>query len=288
MPAQFFVDGRGPGKWRYLKGTKSITRISRSTGHRVHLRRRARSPSPTTTTGPSRTILTGEGGATPSRFKHLIQTEDGRYRRLTPRELERLNGFPDDWTAGHVRRQARIHDGQRPGRRPRRASRRRARSTEIATPAASRSAQPPPSRWPDSSCRIRRRSSPAVRKVMRANRARDTGPERRLRQALREAGLGGYRLNWRRRLVGPTSPTPAAGSRSSSTAATGTTARAATRTCRSRTRSSGPASSSSTGSATLASAPMLEAADWTVIEAWECDVRDRLPQVTEAVRRVHG
>ena len=27
-----------------------------------------------------------------------MQVEDGRYRRLTPRELERLNGFPDDWT----------------------------------------------------------------------------------------------------------------------------------------------------------------------------------------------
>ena len=24
---------------------------------------------------------------------------EGRYRRLTPRELERANGFPDDWTA---------------------------------------------------------------------------------------------------------------------------------------------------------------------------------------------
>ena len=35
---------------------------------------------------------------TPSRFKHMIQVEDGRYRRLTSRELERLNGFPDDWT----------------------------------------------------------------------------------------------------------------------------------------------------------------------------------------------
>ena len=40
-------------------------------------------------------------------------------------------------------------------------------------------------------------SSPAVRNVMRANRARDTGPELRLRRALREAGLGGYRLNWK-------------------------------------------------------------------------------------------
>jgi DNA mismatch endonuclease, patch repair protein len=33
---------------------------------------------------------------------------------------------------------------------------------------------------------------------MRANRARNTGPERRLREALRAAGLGGYRLNWRK------------------------------------------------------------------------------------------
>src|SRR6476646_4985472 len=39
-------------------------------------------------------------------------------------------------------------------------------------------------------------SSPAVRNVMRANRARNTVPEVRLRRALREAGLGGYRLNW--------------------------------------------------------------------------------------------
>lgn len=33
---------------------------------------------------------------------------------------------------------------------------------------------------------------------MRANRARDTEPERRLRKALRDAGLGGYRINWKK------------------------------------------------------------------------------------------
>ena len=48
-------------------------------------------------TNPSRTILTGEGGKTPSRFKHIIKTHKG-HRRLTPLELERLNGFPDNWT----------------------------------------------------------------------------------------------------------------------------------------------------------------------------------------------
>jgi DNA (cytosine-5)-methyltransferase 1 len=28
----------------------------------------------------------------------VIRSSDGRHRRLTPVELERLNGFPDDWT----------------------------------------------------------------------------------------------------------------------------------------------------------------------------------------------
>jgi len=41
--------------------------------------------------------LTGEGGTSPSRFKHIIYTSRG-YRRLVPIELERLSGFPDDWT----------------------------------------------------------------------------------------------------------------------------------------------------------------------------------------------
>ena len=46
---------------------------------------------------PSRTIITGEGGPSPSRFKHVIKTKQG-LRRLTPIELERLNMFPDDYT----------------------------------------------------------------------------------------------------------------------------------------------------------------------------------------------
>ena len=49
---------------------------------------------------PSRTIITGEGGKSPSRFKHVIETEKG-FRRLTPIELERLNMFPDNHTQLH-------------------------------------------------------------------------------------------------------------------------------------------------------------------------------------------
>jgi DNA (cytosine-5)-methyltransferase 1 len=45
----------------------------------------------------SRTIITGEGGKSPSRFKHIVNSDRG-LRRLTPLELERLNMFPDDHT----------------------------------------------------------------------------------------------------------------------------------------------------------------------------------------------
>jgi len=55
---------------------------------------------PDPTDKPSRTIVTGEGGSTPSRFKHVVKTENGRWRRLMPLELERLNMFPDNHTEG--------------------------------------------------------------------------------------------------------------------------------------------------------------------------------------------
>ncbi len=99
VPAQFFVDGDDLEKWRFLKGAKSLTRISRATGME-YTYDEGPIPFPDPLDRASRTILTGEGGSTPSRFKHLIQVESGRFRRLTPRELERLNGFPGDWTAG--------------------------------------------------------------------------------------------------------------------------------------------------------------------------------------------
>ena len=42
-------------------------------------------------------IITGEGGKSPSRFKHVVDSDRG-LRRLTPIELERLNMFPDNHT----------------------------------------------------------------------------------------------------------------------------------------------------------------------------------------------
>ena len=43
---------------------------------------------------PSRTVITSEGGVAASRTKHVVRGTDGRLRRLTPDELDALNGFP--------------------------------------------------------------------------------------------------------------------------------------------------------------------------------------------------
>jgi DNA (cytosine-5)-methyltransferase 1 len=97
VPHSYFVPAEELPRWQYLKGGKRERRFHKGSGT-PYFYVEGRIPYPDPIDGPSRTILTGEGGRTPSRFKHLIQVEDGRYRRLTPRELERLNGFPDDWT----------------------------------------------------------------------------------------------------------------------------------------------------------------------------------------------
>jgi DNA (cytosine-5)-methyltransferase 1 len=96
--AEYFIPPEEQPRWQYLKGAKRERRVHKGSDT-PYFYVEGPIPYPDPTDRPSRTILTGEGGRTPSRFKHLIQVEDGRFRRLTPRELERLNGFPDDWTA---------------------------------------------------------------------------------------------------------------------------------------------------------------------------------------------
>lgn len=95
VPAEYWIDEERLPEWQYLKGAKSLERVSAS-GH-VYNYSEGKMAFPDGLDKPSRTILTGEGGVSPSRFKHIIETESG-YRRLTPVELERLNGFPDNWT----------------------------------------------------------------------------------------------------------------------------------------------------------------------------------------------
>ncbi|WP_299135710.1 DNA (cytosine-5-)-methyltransferase [uncultured Tenacibaculum sp.] len=92
---EFFIDENDKPKWEYLKGAKTIERKSAdgfvykySEGGMIY---------PDSLDNASRTIITGEGGKSPSRFKHVVVSDRG-LRRLTPIELERLNMFPDNHT----------------------------------------------------------------------------------------------------------------------------------------------------------------------------------------------
>ncbi len=99
IPGSFYIDTENLHKWEYLKGAKNQMRINKTLGFEYRYSEGGMIfPDPLNQ--PSRTIITGEGGTAPSRFKHVIQTYDGRLRRLTPVELERLNMFPDNHTKG--------------------------------------------------------------------------------------------------------------------------------------------------------------------------------------------
>ena len=95
VTSEFFIDDKDKDKWEYLKGAKTIERKSPdgfvykySEGGMIY---------PDALDNASRTIITGEGGKSPSRFKHVVVSDRG-LRRLTPIELERLNMFPDNHT----------------------------------------------------------------------------------------------------------------------------------------------------------------------------------------------
>ena len=95
IPSDFYILKSDESKWKYLKNSKKEKRKTKtgfiynySEGSMIY---------PDSLDNPSRTIITGEGGRSPSRFKHVIQTKKG-LRRLIPVELERLNMFPDDHT----------------------------------------------------------------------------------------------------------------------------------------------------------------------------------------------
>lgn len=107
VPEEFWIDSKAIDSWKYLKGAKSEDRTHKESGF-AYKYSEGSMAFPDSLEKPSRTILTGEGGKTPSRFKHVIKI-GRRYRRLTPLELERLAGFPDNWT----QLDATITDGRR-------------------------------------------------------------------------------------------------------------------------------------------------------------------------------
>jgi DNA mismatch endonuclease (patch repair protein) len=131
---------------------------------------------------------------------------------------------------------------------------------------------------------------------MRANRARDTGPERRLRRALRDAGLGGYRLNWRK---APGRPDIAYPGRRLAIFVHGCYWHHCPR-CYPNLPKSNPdfwaRKFELNRERDARKRSNLEDAGWLVIEAWECDVRDHQAEVISViaaasaprVRRAHA
>ena len=94
---EFYIPESQIGIWKKSKDEKRIEKISK-TGFK-YIYSEGRMSFPDDLDKPSRTIITSEGGKSPDRCRHVIVDQTGRYRRLIPLELERLNMFPDHHTA---------------------------------------------------------------------------------------------------------------------------------------------------------------------------------------------
>lgn len=130
IPDEYYIkseDVLKPKGWQYLKGSKKEKR--EGTDGFTYSYNEGAMNFPEPLDNASRTIITGEGGSTPSRFKHVVTFTPPKsklknmgldttthnqvreslgikknqwIRRLTPIELERLNMFPDNHTSGQT------------------------------------------------------------------------------------------------------------------------------------------------------------------------------------------
>ncbi|MEF7563741.1 DNA (cytosine-5-)-methyltransferase [Bacillus infantis] len=91
---KFYLSEASIAKFTYLRGPKKIQRTTKD-GHKYVFSEGGMSPVDSLDL-PGRTMLTSEG--TTNRSSHIVEV-NGRKRFLTPIECERLNGFPDNWTA---------------------------------------------------------------------------------------------------------------------------------------------------------------------------------------------
>lgn len=94
LPNSLYLSEDKVDKFRYLRGAKKFERTN-SEGFTYTYSEGAMSLVDSADL-PSRTLLTSEGSI--SRTTHLIEDSKG-YRLLTALETERLQGFPDNWTA---------------------------------------------------------------------------------------------------------------------------------------------------------------------------------------------
>lgn len=90
----FLTDEAKLEKFQYLRGAKRIERTS-ADGHTYIYSEGGMSPYDDLDL-PGRTMLTSEGSV--NRSTHFLKV-NGKYRLITPIEAERLQDFPDNWTA---------------------------------------------------------------------------------------------------------------------------------------------------------------------------------------------
>ena len=95
IPEKYFItDPAKLEKFQFLRGPKRIERTS-ADGHTYIYSEGGMAPYDDLDL-PGRTMLTSEG--TVNRSTHFLKV-NGRYRLITPVEAERLQDFPDNWTA---------------------------------------------------------------------------------------------------------------------------------------------------------------------------------------------
>lgn len=93
---KYYLNEESEQKWKYLKGSKKIERTDRN-GYKYTFSEGA-CPYPDNLDIPARTMLTSEG--TLNRSSHaVVDPKTHRKRILLPIEAERIQTFPDDWTA---------------------------------------------------------------------------------------------------------------------------------------------------------------------------------------------
>lgn len=92
---KYFLNKSQIEKFVFLKGSKKIPRV-KPNGEPYYYTEGSM-PFPDNLDAPARTMLTSESGV--SRTTHVIEDfKTKKLRLLTPKECERINGFPDDWT----------------------------------------------------------------------------------------------------------------------------------------------------------------------------------------------
>lgn len=94
VDSKYYLKPEAEEKFEYLRGAKKVERVSKD-GHKYFFSEGGMSVTDSLDK-PGRTMLTSEG--TINRSSHIIEINNKK-RYLTPVECERLNGFPDNWTA---------------------------------------------------------------------------------------------------------------------------------------------------------------------------------------------